>query len=228
MNYLHQPYQYVAHPGIPMDQPMSFDPTMGHPAMMHPMDGGYLYQHPPFDMVDFYPIMDYEEYAENLSRPRLTKEQVETLEAQFQAHPKPSSNVKRQLAAQTNLSLPRVAVSNSPLPLFSHPISCHGSAQLTIPPTELVPKQTGQSEAAEASGRIRAHAEGESGGRGSRPGQIRERTQRGIHLGLQTFHRQQDRQGHAPANFQHGHDGGPIQDRGVCIVQSIQAQENTQ
>ncbi|GES58968.1 homeobox transcription factor [Aspergillus terreus] len=109
MNYLHQPYQYVAHPGIPMDQPMSFDPTMGHPAMMHPMDGGYLYQHPPFDMVDFYPIMDYEEYAENLSRPRLTKEQVETLEAQFQAHPKPSSNVKRQLAAQTNLSLPRVA-----------------------------------------------------------------------------------------------------------------------
>jgi hypothetical protein len=54
--------------------------------------------------------MDYDEYTENLSRPRLTKEQVETLEAQFQAHPKPSSNVKRQLAAQTNLSLPRVAV----------------------------------------------------------------------------------------------------------------------
>ncbi|KAL4893969.1 hypothetical protein BDV59DRAFT_19427 [Aspergillus ambiguus] len=109
MNYLHQPYPYVAHPGIPMDQPMAFDPTMPHPAMMGPMDGAYLYQHPPYDMVDFYPIMDYEEYAENLSRPRLTKEQVETLEAQFQAHPKPSSNVKRQLAAQTNLSLPRVA-----------------------------------------------------------------------------------------------------------------------
>ncbi|GFF71184.1 hypothetical protein IFM62136_08022 [Aspergillus lentulus] len=41
--------------------------------------------------------------------PRLTKEQVETLEAQFQAHPKPSSNVKRHLAAQINLSVPRVA-----------------------------------------------------------------------------------------------------------------------
>ncbi|RAL11432.1 homeobox domain-containing protein [Aspergillus homomorphus CBS 101889] len=107
MNYLHHPYAFT---GVPMDQPVAFDPTMTHPAMMHPMDG-YLYPHPPFDMVDFYhqPIMDYDEYAENLSRPRLTKEQVETLEAQFQAHPKPSSNVKRQLAAQTNLSLPRVA-----------------------------------------------------------------------------------------------------------------------
>jgi len=111
MNYIHHPYPYTT---VPMDQPMAFDPTtMAHPSMVHPMDG-YLYPHPPpFEMMDFYhqPIMDYEEYAENLSRPRLTKEQVETLEAQFQAHPKPSSNVKRQLAAQTNLSLPRVAVS---------------------------------------------------------------------------------------------------------------------
>lgn len=82
------------------------------PTMMHPLDG-YMYPYPSFDPVDFYaqPIMDYDEYAENLSRPRLTKDQVETLEAQFQAHPKPNSNVKRQLAAQTNLSLPRVAVS---------------------------------------------------------------------------------------------------------------------
>lgn len=63
---------------------------------------------------------DYDEYVENLSRPRLTKEQVETLEAQFQAHPKPNSNIKRQLAMQTNLTLPRVAVRSlsqeSPLP----------------------------------------------------------------------------------------------------------------
>ncbi|KAE8394294.1 hypothetical protein BDV23DRAFT_147634 [Aspergillus alliaceus] len=110
MNYLHHPYAYTGHAAVPMEQPMAYDPTMAHPSMMHPMDG-YIYPHPPFDMIDFYhqPIMDYEEYAENLSRPRLTKEQVETLEAQFQAHPKPSSNVKRQLAAQTNLSLPRVA-----------------------------------------------------------------------------------------------------------------------
>lgn len=132
MNYIHQPYPFASHPGHPMDQPMAFDPSMAPPPMMHPMDG-YLYPHPPFDMIDYYaqPILDYEEYAENLSRPRLTKEQVETLEAQFQAHPKPSSNVKRQLAAQTNLSLPRVAVS-----ILSKQWLCI----LLIPQTELVPK----------------------------------------------------------------------------------------
>ncbi|KAL4989680.1 hypothetical protein BDW68DRAFT_155951 [Aspergillus falconensis] len=111
MNYIHHPYPFAGHPGVPMEQHLAYDPTMVHPTMMHhPMDG-YLYAQPPFDMVDYYhqPIIDYEEYAENLSRPRLTKEQVETLEAQFQAHPKPSSNVKRQLAQQTHLSLPRVA-----------------------------------------------------------------------------------------------------------------------
>ncbi|OJJ49693.1 hypothetical protein ASPZODRAFT_58774 [Penicilliopsis zonata CBS 506.65] len=111
MSYLHHSYPYSSHPAVPLDQPLVFDPAMAHSSMIpQPMDG-YLYPHPPFEMVDFYPppIMDYDEYAENLSRPRLTKEQVETLETQFQTHPKPSSNVKRQLAAQTNLSLPRVA-----------------------------------------------------------------------------------------------------------------------
>ncbi|KAF7719409.1 Homeobox transcription factor [Penicillium ucsense] len=112
MSYIHPSWNYQAHPGVPMDHAMAYDPTMIPPPMMHhhPVDG-YLYPHPPTEMLDYYhqPIMDYDEYAENLSRPRLTKEQVETLEAQFQAHPKPSSNVKRQLAAQTNLSLPRVA-----------------------------------------------------------------------------------------------------------------------
>ncbi|KAL4976809.1 hypothetical protein BDW66DRAFT_134358 [Aspergillus desertorum] len=111
MNYIHHPYPFAGHHGVPMEQHLAYDPTMVHPTMIHhPMDG-YLYAQPPFDLVDYYhqPILDYEEYAENLSRPRLTKEQVETLEAQFQAHPKPSSNVKRQLAQQTHLSLPRVA-----------------------------------------------------------------------------------------------------------------------
>lgn len=82
--------------------------------MANNMDG-YLLNRPAYDVTEYYthiPMMeDYEEYAENLSRPRLTKEQVDTLEAQFQAHPKPNSNKKRELAVQTNLSLPRVAVS---------------------------------------------------------------------------------------------------------------------
>ncbi|KAJ5366448.1 hypothetical protein N7541_000389 [Penicillium brevicompactum] len=112
MSYIHPSWNYQGHQGIPMDQHMAYDPSMVPPPMMHPIDG-YMYPHPhpPMEMIDYYhqPIMDYDEYTENLSRPRLTKEQVETLEAQFQAHPKPSSNVKRQLAAQTNLSLPRVA-----------------------------------------------------------------------------------------------------------------------
>jgi hypothetical protein len=53
---------------------------------------------------------DYEDGAETSSRRRLTKYQVDVLESQFRADPKPDSNVKRQLAVQTQLSLSRVAV----------------------------------------------------------------------------------------------------------------------
>lgn len=59
---------------------------------------------------------DMEEIA---TRPRLTKEQVDVLESQFQANHKPNSQVKRQLAIQTKLTLPRVAVS------VPRPIRCH-------------------------------------------------------------------------------------------------------
>ena len=80
----------------------------------HPVEGYYA-EPPPTDFVDFGTIsMDHEDFdttSEILTRPRLTKEQVEVLEAQFQAHPKPNSNIKRQLAVQTSLTLPRVAVS---------------------------------------------------------------------------------------------------------------------
>lgn len=109
MSFLHHPaYAYGGHVAVPMDQPNG-----PRQAMQNNMDG-YLLTRPAYELTDFYnqvPLMeDYEEYAENLSRPRLTKEQVDTLEAQFQAHPKPNSNKKRELAVQTNLSLPRVAV----------------------------------------------------------------------------------------------------------------------
>ncbi|KAJ5893981.1 hypothetical protein N7495_005672 [Penicillium taxi] len=113
MSYIHPTWHYGQHSsGLPMEHSYNYEPSMMPPPMMHHHStDGYLYPHPPMEMIDYYhqPIMDYDEYTENLSRPRLTKEQVETLESQFQAHPKPSSNVKRQLAAQTNLSLPRVA-----------------------------------------------------------------------------------------------------------------------
>ena len=54
--------------------------------------------------------MDDAEDVETSTRPRLSPEQVWLLERQFQAHPKPSSHRKRQLAEMTKLSLPRVAV----------------------------------------------------------------------------------------------------------------------
>lgn len=53
---------------------------------------------------------DAGESQEISTRPRLTKEQAEVLEAHFQANHKPSSQVKRELAIQTGLTLNRVGV----------------------------------------------------------------------------------------------------------------------
>ena len=53
---------------------------------------------------------ELEEVGEVSTRPRLTKEQAEVLEAHFQANHKPNSMVKRQLAMQTKLTMSRVAV----------------------------------------------------------------------------------------------------------------------
>ncbi|PGG95250.1 hypothetical protein AJ79_10161 [Helicocarpus griseus UAMH5409] len=113
MNYLHHPFPFGGSHAIPVDhQHVGYGVPIRHPQLGHPVDT-YLLPHAPIDIAEYYhhaaAIEDYDEYTENLSRPRLTKEQVDTLEAQFQAHPKPNSNVKRQLAAQTNLTLPRVA-----------------------------------------------------------------------------------------------------------------------
>ncbi|KAM5444106.1 hypothetical protein MferCBS31731_000623 [Microsporum ferrugineum] len=107
MNYLQAPYQY----SVPVDQPMGYGMPISHHPYDQPMDQCYVPYHQN-DIHGFYTtgaIEEYEEYVENLSRPRLTKEQVEILESQFQAHPKPNSNTKRQLALQTSLTLPRVA-----------------------------------------------------------------------------------------------------------------------
>lgn len=115
MSYTHQSYLYGGPAAMPMEQPLDCGPHLAHPAMTSPIDE-YFLSRPGYDISEYYQQMqmmeDYDEYAENLSRPRLTKEQVDTLEAQFQANHKPNGNVKRQLAAQTNLSLPRVAVSD--------------------------------------------------------------------------------------------------------------------
>ena len=117
MSYIHHSYPFGGHAAMPMDQPIVCGPSMHYPSVATPMDA-YLYLHPQFDPTEYYrqlPMLDdYDDHSENTSRPRLTKDQVDTLEAQFQAHPKPNSNIKRQLAVQTNLSLPRVAVREPP------------------------------------------------------------------------------------------------------------------
>ncbi|RMZ91256.1 hypothetical protein DV736_g1485, partial [Chaetothyriales sp. CBS 134916] len=96
MEYVQEPFRYVAQP--PPEQ--------------------MFYQHLPYagfpihqpEYTDFVPYQEeYDEPGEVSTRPRLTREQAEVLEAHFQANHKPNSMVKRQLAMQTKLTLPRVA-----------------------------------------------------------------------------------------------------------------------
>lgn len=110
MNYIHNPYLYgppFAHPFQAQARPLGYGLPI--PAdYITPPDNYFPYVQP-IEGQPIYHAVPVED-AENLSRPRLTKEQVGILEAQFQAHPKPNSKTKRQLAGQTNLTLPRVAV----------------------------------------------------------------------------------------------------------------------
>ncbi|KAK2745294.1 hypothetical protein FQN57_003989 [Myotisia sp. PD_48] len=112
MNYIHTPFHYGGHSALPVDHHMGYGMPVGYHPFESPMDPYFIpYHHEDFPGIYTATgmIEEYDEYVESLSRPRLTKDQVETLEAQFQAHPKPNSNTKRQLALQTNLTLPRVA-----------------------------------------------------------------------------------------------------------------------
>lgn len=113
MDYYHDSFSFNPEAQV---QAMYY-PPVPHPVFMaYPgqplIDDYYSFPHP--HDYDYLPAgtlpEDYDDMGEVTSRPRLTKEQVEVLEAQFQAHPKPNSVVKRQLAMQTKLSLPRVAV----------------------------------------------------------------------------------------------------------------------
>lgn len=83
------------------------------------------------------------EDVEPSTRPRLSPEQVWLLERQFQAHSKPSSEMKRQLAEMTSLTLPRVAVSVAWIR------SEGGATRRLIVFPELVPESPRQGEASE-------------------------------------------------------------------------------
>lgn len=121
MNYPGTQYTYSPEHGVHLGHqaPVHYPQPAPQPQHME----RYFTGHPHNDFADFgHPastLDDYEDGIETSSRPRLTKDQVDVLESQFQAQPKPSSNVKRQLAVQTKLTLPRVAVSldnNADLP----------------------------------------------------------------------------------------------------------------
>lgn len=94
--------------------------AMPYPAYtVHPQQqlDDFYPRYGPNDYADFMgPGMMHDEFGPEMeeisTRPRLTKEQVEVLESQFQANHKPNSQVKRQLAIQTNLKFQRVGVSD--------------------------------------------------------------------------------------------------------------------
>jgi hypothetical protein len=147
MNYPGPQYTFSPEHGVHLSQ----QPPVRYPQPAPPPQHleSYFTGHPHGDFADFghhaAVLDDYDDGVEPSSRPRLTKDQVDVLESQFQAQPKPNSNVKRQLAVQTKLTLPRVAVS--PGTLFA-------PSRLTR--AELVPKPSSKGEAAEKTRRIRA------------------------------------------------------------------------
>lgn len=107
MQYSGAPYTFSTDHGAHMHYPQHIAPPQNIE--------GYFTGHAHGDLTDFghhtAVMEEFEDGGETSTRPRLTKDQVDVLESQFQAQPKPNSNIKRQLAVQTKLTLPRVAVS---------------------------------------------------------------------------------------------------------------------
>lgn len=119
MAYPHE--QYVFGMGQNPQQGMFFHPQLQPPAFIpqpshHDLMLAYRSYSDGFDtMPTGLYVDDFDDGNEVSTRPRLTKDQVDVLENEFQKNPKPNSMLKRQLAVHTNLSLNRVAVSASSL-----------------------------------------------------------------------------------------------------------------
>lgn len=73
------------------------------------------------------------------SKPRLAKEEVEQLEAEFQKNSKPNTSLKKQLAEQMRVDAARINVLTQ--------IHKGLMGELLTKPAELVPEQTGKGEA---------------------------------------------------------------------------------
>jgi hypothetical protein len=113
MDYMHHnPYAFAS-----QRQPQFFYPQVAYPGyvshVQHPLEE-YYNPYTGTEYADFLDVGmmhdDIGETQEVSTRPRLTKDQAEVLESHFQANHKPSSQVKRELALQTGLTLNRVGV----------------------------------------------------------------------------------------------------------------------
>ena len=155
MNYSGAHYTFPPQHGIPISHQEQVHYSL-HPSLPQHLDS-YFPAQSHGDYADFghhaSMLDDFEDGGETSTRPRLTKDQVDVLESQFQAQPKPNSNVKRQLAVQTKLTLPRVAVSLNAPSL---------SSRLTV--AELVPEPPRKGQTAEETGRIRDQESNGHGG----------------------------------------------------------------
>lgn len=158
MDYYNNQFPFGTESARPIEQPIDQEESVAQgPMPRQQSQQPFMDNHShPHSYIEFSELQqnvlqpeEYEDAGEILTRPRLTKEQVEVLESQFQAHPKPNSNVKRQLAMQTGLTLPRVAVRLI--------WSVSRLSTLTIV-TELVPKPTSKSQTAKETRRVRNHA----------------------------------------------------------------------
>ena len=130
------------HPFPLQHQPQVYYQAVPYPAYtVHPQQqqiDGYYNPYNNAEYADFISARllhdDFADMEEISTRPRLTREQVEVLEAQFQANHKPNTQVKKQLAIQTNLGLQRVGVGfHQRRGLYNQADSC----------AELVSKSTG-------------------------------------------------------------------------------------
>lgn len=101
---------------IPYEMPMHLAPS-------HPHDHPHAYAEPqpqhifhpaqyPTNLPDHStgPVPPAGPAEHNETKPRLSKEEVELLENHFQAHQKPNSNTKRQLAEGMNVDVARINV----------------------------------------------------------------------------------------------------------------------
>jgi hypothetical protein len=120
MEYMHDNFHYGAqHPHQHMFyQQVPYNAFVGVPPHHQQHFDEFYHPYAHAEYAEFVSYQEeFEDVGEQSTRPRLTKEQAELLESHFQANHKPNSTVKRQLAMQTKLTLPRVAVSLN---------SCHG------------------------------------------------------------------------------------------------------